>query len=180
MVTIKTGKFLHHLDLASFDRRVTQIIVLVLRPSRAHEHLHAMFGSLVHNGIHRTLPVCRIVPVHQLGRIVCLALVCHRHEHEVLHAHLTHLGNLGRPHLRICAIDALRIGVLVTHILIRQIDECSCHGKGLRKGSHSSPQQQKCQKYGLSHILFCLIPQIYGIIDTLHNIFDIVLFRQNS
>ena len=180
MVTIKTCKFLHHLDLASLDRRVTQIVVLVLRPSCAHEHLHAMLGSLIHDGIHRTLPVCRIVPVHQLGRIVCLALVCHRHEHEVLHAHLTHLGHLGRPHLRVCAIDVLRVGVLITYILIRQVDECSCHGQGLRKRCHSSPQQQKCQKYGLSHILLCLIPQIYGIIDTLHNIFDIVLFRQNS
>ena len=77
MISIQSCKLLHHLYLTPLDRRVAQIVVLVLRPSRAHEHLHSVLCSSIHDRIHRTLPVGRIVPVHQFGRIVCLLLIRH-------------------------------------------------------------------------------------------------------
>ena len=48
-----------------------------------------------------------------------------------LHAHLLHLGDLRRPHLRIGIVDMRRIRVLVAHILIREVDECACNREDL-------------------------------------------------
>ena len=131
MISIQPCKLLHHLYLTALDRRVTQVVVLVLRPSRTHEHLHSVLCSSIHDRIHRTLPVGRIVPVHQLGRIVCLLLIGHRHEYQVFHAHILHFGDLHRPHLRVSAVHVGWIGVLVPDVLIRNVDECSSNRKRL-------------------------------------------------
>ena len=125
MISIQPCKLLHHLYLTALDRRVAQVVVLVLRPSRAHEHLHSVLCSSIHDCVHRTLPVCRIVPVHQFGRIVCLFLIGNRHEYQVFHAHILHFGDLHRPHLRVGAVHFGRIGILVPDVLIRKVDECS-------------------------------------------------------
>ena len=42
--------------------------------------------------------------------------------------HLTHLGS---PHLRVCVVYELRVGVLVSYVLIRKVDEGSGDRKGL-------------------------------------------------
>ena len=131
MISIQPCKFLHHLYLTSLDRRVAQVVVLVLRPSRTHEHLHSVLCSSIHDRVHRALPVGRIVPVHQFGRIVCLSLIGHRHEYQVFHAHILHFGYLCRPHLRVGAVHFGRIGILVPDVLIRKVDECSGDRKRL-------------------------------------------------
>ena len=57
MISIQSCKLLHHLYLTPLDRRVAQVVVLVLRPSRAHEHLHSVLCSSIHDRVHRALPV---------------------------------------------------------------------------------------------------------------------------
>ena len=131
MISIQPCKLLHHLYLTALDRRVAQVVVLILRPSCAHEHLHSVLCSSIHDRVHRTLPVCRIAPVHQRGRIVCLFLIGHRHEYQVFHAHILHFGYLCRPHQRIGAVHFGRICILVPDILIRKVDECSGDRKRL-------------------------------------------------
>ena len=131
MVAVDSRKFLHHLYLATLDLRVAQVVILIPCPSGAHENLHAMLCRCIHDGIDRALTPLGILPSHQLRRIVGLAFIGHGHEHEILHAHLLHLGNLRRPHLRIGIVDMRRIRVLVAHILIREVDECTCNRKDL-------------------------------------------------
>ena len=132
MFSIDPRQFLHHLHLTSLDLRIAEIVILVLRPSGTHEHLHAMFSRSIHDRIHRALPPYRVHPRHYLRRIISHAFICHRHEHKVLHTHLLHLSDLGRPHLRIGSVDVWGIGVFVTDILIRKIQECSRNRKSLK------------------------------------------------
>ena len=133
MVAVKSGKFCHHLYLTRLGLGVAEVIVLIHSPSGAHEHLHSMLCRSIHHRIHRALPPLGIMPVHQLGRVISLPFVGHRHEDEILHAHLLHLRNLGLPHLRVGVVDVRRVGVEVAHILIRKIDESTLDRKHLRR-----------------------------------------------
>ena len=127
MIPIESCQFLHHLQLTAFDLWITQIVVLILGPAGTHEYLHAMFRRRIHDGIHRALAPLGIMPVHQLRRIIGLPLIRNRHEDKIFHSHLLHLGNLCCPHLRIGIIYMRWIRILVTYVLIWQIDECSCY-----------------------------------------------------
>ena len=154
MFSIKTGKFLHHLDLTALDRRITQIVILVLGPSGTHKYLHPLLGGLIHNRIHRTLPLGRIMPVHQFRRIVGLALVRHRHKHKILHTHLFHLYDLCRPHLRVGRIDAVRVCVFIAYILVWKVDECACNRKSLlSECACASPKKHNNGNQEFSHII---------------------------
>ena len=129
MVSIESCQFGHHFYLTALDFRIAEIVVLILGPSGTHEHLHSVFGSGIHYCIDRTLPPLRIMPVHQLRRVVCLLFVGHRHEDEIFHSHLLHFSHLGGPQRRIGTVEMLRIGVFVSYVLIWQVDECAGHGK---------------------------------------------------
>ena len=73
------------------------------------------------------------MPFHQLRRIVGLLLVGDGHEDEIFHAHVLHFMDLRPPQIGRRAVKILRIGVFVTHVLIREVDECSCNRKGSRR-----------------------------------------------
>ena len=126
MRSVKTGKFLHHFQLTSLYLRIAQIVILILCPSRAHEHLHPVFRRSLHDCIHRTLSMGRILPRHKRRRIIGLTLVCYRHDDKIFHAHLMEFINLYLPHQRIRSVHIQRVGVSVPDILIRKIDETSC------------------------------------------------------
>ena len=77
MLSIESCEFGHHLNLTAFYLRITKIVILILRPSRTHEHLHSVLCCRIHYRIYRTLPPVRIMPIHKFRRIVRLLFVGH-------------------------------------------------------------------------------------------------------